>query len=218
MPDDSCNNHGAPGVMAECSSEEPQFDIVLPAPPESTSLIISSPRLLLRALRDSDAEGLFAIRSREDTVRTLWPFIPDADVSATRQWMARKTFTAPPGAVGLRYQFVILLAHDPTGRIIGTVGINELVPVPTLGYLIHPDEWGKGYATEATSSMIKAWWSLPRRGKWGKQDKLYAICNEKNLGSFKVLLKCGFHVVGEQTMEDGAVLKNFELERPDWSL
>lgn len=72
MPDDSCNNHGARGVMAECSSEEfPRFDIVLPAPPESTSLIISSPRLLLRALRDSDAEGLFAIRSREDTVRTL---------------------------------------------------------------------------------------------------------------------------------------------------
>ncbi|KAG5294710.1 N-acetyltransferase [Histoplasma ohiense] len=130
----------------------------------------------------------------------------------------RKTFTVPPGAVGLRYQFVILLADDPAGRIIGTVGINELVPVPTLGYLIHPDEWGKGYATEATSSMIKAWWSLPRRGKWGKRDKLYAICNEKNLGSFKVLLKCGFHVAGEQTMEDGAVLKNFELERPDWSL
>ncbi|QSS49089.1 N-acetyltransferase [Histoplasma capsulatum var. duboisii H88] len=132
--------------------------------------------------------------------------------------MARKTFTAPPGAVGLRYQFVILLADDPTGRIIDTVGINELVPVPTLGYLIHPDEWGKGYATEATSSMIKAWWSLPRRGKWGKRDKLYAICNEKNLGSFKVLLKCGFHVAGGQEMGDGAVLKNFELERPDWSL
>lgn len=146
-----------------------------------------------------------------------WPFIPDADISATRQWMARKVFTAPPCAAGLSYQFVILLADDHAGRIIGTVGINELVPAPTLGYIIHPDEWGKGYATEATSAMTKAWWSLPRRGKTGQHDKIYALCNENNLGSLKVLLKCGFQAVGEQRMGDGAIVKDFELERPDWS-
>ncbi|OJD13742.1 hypothetical protein AJ78_05834 [Emergomyces pasteurianus Ep9510] len=218
MPDACCRNAWAEGLSADSAAEEPRFDIVLPAPPESTPTTISSPRLLLRAVRDSDAEGLFAIRSREDAVRTLWPFIPDTDVSATRQWMGRKTFTAPPCAVGLSYQFVIVLADDPSGRIIGTVGINELVPVTTLGYLIHPEEWGKGYATEATSAMIKAWWGLPRRRKSGQRDKLYAICNEKNMASFKVLLKCGFQVVGEQRMEDGAILKNFELERPEWSL
>ncbi|PGG97811.1 hypothetical protein GX51_07123 [Blastomyces parvus] len=218
MPDDSPNNHGTGGIMAESVKQDSEFDIVIPAPSESTPTTIFSRRLLLRAVRDSDAEGLFAIRSREDAARTLWPFIPDADVSATRKWMALKTFTAPPCAVGLSYQFVILHVDDPAGRIIGTVGMNELVPVPTLGYIIHPEEWGKGYATEATSAMINAWWNLPRRGESRKRDKLYALCNEKNLGSFKVLLKCGFQVVGEQTMEDGAVLKNFELERPDWSL
>ncbi|OAX84773.1 hypothetical protein ACJ72_00853 [Emergomyces africanus] len=197
--------------------EDIQFDIVLPFPPEATPTIISSPRLLLRAVRETDAEGLFAIRSREDAVKTLWSDTPDADISATRQWMAKKTFTAPPCAVGLSYQFVIMLADDPSGRIIGIVSINELVPVPSVGYLIHPEEWGKGYATEATSAMIKAWWSLPRRGKSVQRDKLYAICNEKNVGSFKVLLKCGFQVVQEHKMEDGAILKYFELERPECS-
>ncbi|KKZ62106.1 hypothetical protein EMCG_03400 [[Emmonsia] crescens] len=142
MPDDCCNDHGTGGAAMESAREDPwfDFDIVLPTPPKSAPTIIASPRLILRTIRDSDAEGL-------------------------------------------SYQFVILLADDPAGRIIGTVGINELVPAPTLGYIIHPDEWGKGYATEATSAMTKAWWSLPRRGKSGQHDKIYALCNENNLGS-----------------------------------
>ncbi|EGE86211.2 uncharacterized protein BDCG_17118 [Blastomyces dermatitidis ER-3] len=71
MPHDSCNNHGTGGIIAESVREDSEFDIVLPAPPESTPSIINSQRLILREVRDSDAEGLFAIRSREDAVRTL---------------------------------------------------------------------------------------------------------------------------------------------------
>jgi RimJ/RimL family protein N-acetyltransferase len=108
-------------------------------------------------------------------------------------------------------------------RVIGYVGINEVYPSPEIGYSIHPDYWGKGYATEALKGLLELWWSLPRQSQGGdvagsdETDSVFAICEKTNLGSVRVLRKCGFGVLREMAFEhDGGLDELFiwELKRP----
>lgn len=98
------------------------------------------------------------------------------------------------------------------------MGINSLSPAPSVGYNIHPDFWGKGYATEAVAGVIDAWWELDRMVLDGtvlelEKEKLFAACNRANIGSVKVLQKSGFSIYHEQSIE-GDVVAHFELEKP----
>lgn len=79
-------------------------------------------------------------------------------MSETEAIIARKTFTAADasGAVGQMFHFVVTRSDDPAGRVIGTVGINALVPALSVGYGIHPEFWGKGYATEMLAAVTDA--------------------------------------------------------------
>jgi RimJ/RimL family protein N-acetyltransferase len=117
-------------------------------------------------------------------------------------------------------------AEPPLGddsRVIGYVGINEVYPSPEIGYSIHPDYWGKGYATEALKGLLELWWSLPRQSQGGdvagaeEIDSVFAICEKTNLGSVGVLRKCGFCLLREMTFKlDGGLdeLFTWELKRP----
>lgn len=64
---------------------------------------------------------------------------------------------------------------------------------------MHPDFWGKGYATEAVRGVVEVWWGLPRvpvedgrNENW--EEKLYAATQRENIGSYRVLSKVGFEV------------------------
>ncbi|RHZ70174.1 hypothetical protein CDV55_105028 [Aspergillus turcosus] len=134
--------------------------------PEPLPPIITH-RLYLRPLADTDAEGLFAIRSRPEVARTNHPKTPHRTVQETREWMATKIFTAGPESVlGRHFTFVLIEwergddeAQPPPAdkQVIGYVGINQVYPSPEIGYSIHPDYWGKGYATEALDGLLKTW-------------------------------------------------------------
>ncbi|KAB8068930.1 GNAT domain-containing protein [Aspergillus leporis] len=111
--------------------------------------------------------------------------------------MAEKTFTTPDaaGIVGRAFFFVIIRADDPSERIIGDIGINTLDPAPSVGFVIHPEFWGRGDAKEAVAAVVRAWWGLPRKGDPDIQiRKLFAACNMANEGRIRVLSKNGFRV------------------------
>jgi len=81
-----------------------------------------------------------------------------------------------------------------------------LVPKPLgngqheVGYLVLPDHWGKGYATEVTAALIE----------YAKEmtvvTELVGIVNSKNGASKKVLTKNGFEYYNtekeEQSIEE----------------
>jgi RimJ/RimL family protein N-acetyltransferase len=146
-----------------------------------------------------------------------WPRIPHKDISETEAGITNKTFQTPDasGAIGRNFQFAIILADDPAQKVIGAVGINSLVPSPSIGYSIHPDFWGKGYISEAVGGVIDAWWKLERKDieDSGEREKLYAACNKANIGSLRVLQKNGFRILDEFALE-GDVVALFGLERP----
>lgn len=88
-------------------------------------------------------------------------------------------------------------------QLIGYVSINTLDPSPEIGSSLLPESWNKGFATEALRMMLEMWWDLPTRSvesddsRDGSVEKVYAICQEENLGSCGVLRKCKFEVVDE---------------------
>lgn len=88
------------------------------------------------------------------------------------------------------------------------------MPAPSVGYGIHPDYWGRGYAAEAVRAVIDSWWQLDRiDGEDAEEERLYAACNKANIGSLKVLLKNGFQIEEEVPIE-GDTVAVLALKRP----
>lgn len=131
--------------------------------------------------------------------------------------ITKKTFKTPDasGALGRQFNFAIIRADDPSQKVIGTLGINALVPAPSLGYGIHPDFWGKGYVSEAVAGVVGAWWKLERKETEGSEaEKLFGACNRANIGSVKVLQKNGFKAIREIPFEGDIIVALFALEKP----
>ncbi|KAJ6084046.1 hypothetical protein N7486_010846 [Penicillium sp. IBT 16267x] len=150
-----------------------------------------------------------------------WPKFPHKAIQDTEAMIIDKTFKTPDasGVLGRQFTFAVIQLDDPTQKVIGMLGINALMPAPSIGYGIHPDFWGKGLMSEAVSGVVNAWWKLERTGL-GQQsavdapesEKLYAACNKANVGSVKVLLKNGFEIYEEIPLM-GDTVALFSLQR-----
>jgi RimJ/RimL family protein N-acetyltransferase len=96
--------------------------------------------------------------------------------------------------------------------VIGTHRTDEAGLLAKVSYIIHPEHWGRGFATEAMIAFIPVYWlRMPR------VLHLEAEINEKNVGSLNVVRKCGFRECG--WMEGvgkwkGAQVILWRLERP----
>ncbi|MEK5333374.1 GNAT family N-acetyltransferase [Lysinibacillus sp. FSL W8-0992] len=60
-----------------------------------------------------------------------------------------------------------------------------------IGYIIHPDYWAKGYATEVSKLLIEFGFSTLNL------HRIFATCDPRNLGSAKVLEKIGMTQEGK---------------------
>ena len=54
-----------------------------------------------------------------------------------------------------------------------------------IGWLLIQSEWNKGYATEITKSLLEYCFKIL------KVHRVCALCHPQNIGSWKVLEKCG---------------------------
>lgn len=95
------------------------------------------------------------------------------------------------------------LQSKKTGKVIGSLGIEELDPDPVagekygreIGYVLSRDYWGMGLMTEAVRTVIS--WCFDVLG----YDYLTCGYFTQNDRSRRVIEKCGFSFFGESAFE-----------------
>lgn len=91
------------------------------------------------------------------------------------------------------------------GVVVGHIGAwTNADGARDTGYWLERSQWGKGIATEALRSFLEV----------EKLRPLHAVVAQHNLGSLRVLEKCGFRRVGdpERSPDDGVVILHLRLD------
>src|SRR5688572_29521414 len=104
---------------------------------------IRTERLLLRPARESDLAAFHAILG-DPRAMTYWSTPPHRDIEQTREWLA--SMIEIPAGEG--EDFVVEL----DGRVIGKAGLHRF---PVIGFVFHPDVWGRGLASEALRTVVE---------------------------------------------------------------
>ena len=163
--------------------------------------ILRTERLLLRRARPDDVAAFHAIMS-DPRAMLYWSTPPHATLDETREWVASMVEDSPEE----REDFVVEL----DGRVIGKAGCYRL---PEIGYILHPDVWGRGYAREAMAAVIAHIFATR------EIDKITADVDPRNTASTGLLLRLGFTEThrARGTWQVGDQLCDsvyFALERP----
>jgi RimJ/RimL family protein N-acetyltransferase len=103
---------------------------------------IRTARLTLRRARIEDLDAIHAVLGNKEAMR-FWSTLPHATIEESRIWL-RSMIDAPPDRSD---DYVV--EHE--GRVIGKAGCWRL---PDIGFILHPDYWGRGLAREALEAVI----------------------------------------------------------------
>jgi RimJ/RimL family protein N-acetyltransferase len=139
---------------------------------------IRTERLLLRRPVMDDLEAMFAIMSNPAAMR-YWSTLAHASRDVTRPWLERMLERTAAGGEEFLIEF--------EGRVVGEVGAGRL---PDFGFIIHPDFWGRGFATEASRGFIDYVYTQT------SASEMKADVDPRNLASLGVLAKLGFVETG----------------------
>jgi RimJ/RimL family protein N-acetyltransferase len=134
---------------------------------------------VLRDVRADDLDAFFE-HQRE----------PEANEMAIFPARDREAFDAHWGRV-LADDSVIKKTIIHQGEVAGNIGSWQQDGMRLVGYWIGRDFWGKGVATRALSEFVAEVHERP----------LHAWVATTNVGSIRVLEKCGFVQVGSRTTD-----------------
>jgi RimJ/RimL family protein N-acetyltransferase len=131
------------------------------SPPETIEL----PAGVLSRLREADAEGVAAtVLASLDHLR---PWMPWATFEAARAdvQLGRCREAQTSWQTGSDYQYVI--KTDLQGPVIGAIGLHRRIGPDAIeiGYWLHVDYVGHGYATAAAQALTQAAFDLPATGR-----------------------------------------------------
>ena len=104
------------------------------------------------------------------------------------------------------------LRREVIGTVLVRFGPDQM---PYIGYALHPDHWGVGYASEAAKALVDTVFLLT------DADYMMATARSDNAASRHVLTKLGFVATGERShfapMRNAFhVLADYRLERADY--
>lgn len=164
---------------------------------------LQTERLVLRHARPDDLDDIHAILSDPAAMR-WWSSLPHQTLAETEAWLNAMISGNGAGAP----DFII----EWQGRAIGKAGFWKL---PDVGYILHPDAWGRGLAREAVGAAIDHVF------REGLTDVASADVDPENQASIRLLERLGFIVTGsaERTLNIGGEWKDslyFALTRDRW--
>ncbi len=145
----------------------------------------------LRNVQDSDLPIIFT-QHQSETALHMAAFTPPDPAD-------RDTFNAHWQKIRMDDNITLqtILAD---GQVAGYISQFEMFDEPEIGYWLGEEFWGNGVATEALTQFLMMIEIRP----------LYARAAKDNIGSIRVLQKCGFMITGED--KGFAYARNAEIE------
>ncbi|UPM43065.1 GNAT family N-acetyltransferase [Halocatena salina] len=140
----------------------------------------------LRTIEDDDAE-FFQRLINDPRVRISIGSVEAMNHTAEREWIE---------SLGERAGTHLSMCVD--GTPVGSISLkppNEVDGVVEIGYMVVPEQWGNGYATDAVKLLCG--YAFDER----RLNKVYARAYAGNPGSHRVLEKAGFTQEGRFRQE-----------------
>ncbi len=166
-------------------------------------------RLVVRDWSLADAEAALEIYGAEEVAQWLTPEMHVVrDVQAMRSvvhaWVeAQRNLITPAG------RWAIVRRAD--GLLVGGLSLRLLPPYEEdfeLSWQIRPDEWGNGYATEASRAIIR--WAFNQG-----VEELFAVALPSNTRAISTARRIGMEWVGETTKYYDLLLQVFRIRPAD---
>lgn len=156
---------------------------------------LETDRLLLRPLREHDLDAYTAMMQTPEVRASL--HLPEG-YGREEAWQQMAAFA---GQWVLRNHGQWALEEKSTGTFVGRAGPHrperEDWPGIEIGWSLHPEHWGRGYATEAGRAAID--WVFANHDV----DELFSLILHANTASQGVAKRLGF------TLDHDRVLKAF---------
>ena len=151
--------------------------------------LIETERLILRKITESDIPEVFRIFST-DEVTEHYDCYPFTKESQAEKWVDRQLSSyKAKGINGFRWA---VSKKDLPTKLIGSCGfhsVNRKFKSIEIGYELHPDYWGRGFATEAVAGFIS--FCFVNQFPF-KVNRIAATTDIVNPLSISVLKKLGF--------------------------
>lgn len=172
---------------------------------------IETERLRIRALQESDLDGMFALDSDPEVHKYLGNK-PITEKAAALKYIKDTNKQYKERGIG---RWAVELKE--TGDFIGWCGLrlyteytfNNHTNFYDIGYRLRHEFWGKGYATEASKACLEYAWNVLHL------DNVYGITEKGNEGSHRVLLKIGLTYVEDFYYEpDNMELRWYAISKP----
>ncbi len=144
---------------------------------------LQTDRLILRPLENTDWRDLQRIGGQSRVARMLFSVKSPWSEPDVKSWLDKSKWRGRPG--------FRLAVTQKDGAFIGTVGIGGQ-PL-SCNYMLDPDHWSRGYATEAMRAFLSACFA---RFPIEAVDAAHFVDNPT---SGRVLEKLGFEKTGEAT-------------------
>jgi len=167
---------------------------------------LSTDRLVLRPWQADDAPAALGIYQADEVARWLVPMLDRvSDEPAMRatleQWADEDKELEPPAG---RW------AIEQDGAVVGGATLLPLAPDDEyeVGWQLHPDAWGNGYATEAGQALAR--WAFDQG-----IEQVIAVVRPTNTRALAVVRRVGMEWVGETEKYHGLRLQAFRLRPGD---
>ena len=173
------------------------------------SPVIETQRLTLRLPRIEDFERYAEFQAHEEAARHIGGPQP--------RHAAWRKFLQMPGAWAVQGFGMFSVIERDSGRWVGQLGPwqPDGWPGTEVGYVFHPDAWGKGYAVEAAVAAID--WSFDHLG-W---DEVIHCIAPANTASRKVAQRLGSRNRGPGKLPpplDGHAIDVWGQTRAEWTV
>ncbi|WP_252503863.1 GNAT family N-acetyltransferase [Sporosarcina sp. Marseille-Q4943] len=159
---------------------------------------LKSERVILREMEENDWKGVHKYASQEKVCQ-YQPWGPNSEQES--EGFVKQVIKDAKKEPRSRFMFAVI--DKESGEMIGAGEINIRDfsnRVGEIAYIVNPQYWGKGYATDLAKLLIA----------YGFNDlklhRIFATCDPRNIGSSRVLEKVG--LIKEGRMRENLLLKD----------